>query len=131
MTKENISDIIKFDAKGLIPAIVQDYKSKEILMQAFMNEEALKITLKTNLAHYFSRSKNRLWQKGETSGQTQKIKEILIDCDGDSLILRVEQNGVACHTGRKSCFYRKIDKDGNLEINQEILVSEEELYGKK
>ncbi len=127
---ENLFDIIKFDAKGLIPAIVQDYESGEILMMAWMNEESLKLTLSTKTAHFFSRSRKKLWQKGETSGQTQKIKEILIDCDGDSLILKVKQKGVACHTGRKSCFYRNVDFKGQAKINQKIIISSEVLYGK-
>lgn len=135
MKEENIFDIIKFDEKGLIPVIAQDVVSNEILMMAFMNEEALKITLKTKLAHYFSRSRQKLWQKGETSGQIQEVKEVLIDCDGDALIVKIEQKGepkpVACHTGRKSCFFKTVQENGNLEINQEILVTKEELYGKK
>jgi phosphoribosyl-AMP cyclohydrolase len=135
MKGKNIFDIIKFDEKGLIPVIAQDVSSKEVLMMAFMNEEALKITLKTKLAYYFSRSRQKLWQKGETSGQIQEVKEVLIDCDGDALIIKIEQKGepvqVSCHTGRKSCFFRNVDENGDLEINQEILITKEELYGKK
>ena len=105
---------------GLIPVIVQDAESNEVLMLAYMNEEALQLTQSTKFAHYFSRSKNRLWKKGESSGHTQEVKEILIDCDNDTLLLKVKQNGVACHTGRKSCFFT------NLENNEEICEVEEQ-----
>lgn len=114
--------------------IAQDFENQEILMTAFANKEAVEMILKTGFAHYFSRSRQKLWKKGETSGQTQEIKEILIDCDGDSLLLKVKQNGqpqaVACHTGRRSCFWRTVENSGNLKINQEILVTKEELYGR-
>jgi phosphoribosyl-ATP pyrophosphohydrolase/phosphoribosyl-AMP cyclohydrolase len=94
---------------GLIPVIVQDVDSNEVLMLAYMNEEALNLTQSTKYAHYFSRSKQRIWKKGESSGHTQEVKEILIDCDNDTILLKVKQNGVACHTGRKSCFFRNLD----------------------
>lgn len=129
--QDNLFDIIKFDEKGLIPAVVQDYQSGEILMMAWMNKEALELTLAKKIAHYFSRSRNKLWQKGEISGQTQLVKELLVDCDGDCLVLKVKQKGVACHTGTKSCFFRSVDKNGQLEANQEILISSKELYGEK
>ncbi|NPA55052.1 MAG: bifunctional phosphoribosyl-AMP cyclohydrolase/phosphoribosyl-ATP diphosphatase HisIE [Epsilonproteobacteria bacterium] len=106
---------------GLIPVIVQDYETGEVLMLAYMNEEALKLTQQTKFAHYFSRSRNKLWKKGESSGHTQEVKEILIDCDNDTLLLKVKQNGVACHTGRKSCFFT------NLENNEEVLKVEKEI----
>ena len=105
--QENLFKIIKLDSKGLIPTIAQDFESGEVLMFAWMNEESLKLTIKTNFAHYFSRSRNKLWKKGETSGNVQEVKEILIDCDADCLILKIKQQGVACHTGTKSCFFRK------------------------
>lgn len=89
---------------GLIPVIAQDYKTQEVLMLAFMNKEALELSLQSGFAHYFSRSKQRIWKKGEQSGHTQKIYEILLDCDKDSLLVKVEQKGVACHSGAKSCF---------------------------
>ena len=92
---------------GLLPAIVQDHETKEILMLAYMNEEAFKKTVDTGVAHYFSRSRNKLWRKGETSGNEQIVKEILIDCDEDTILLKVKQSGGACHTGYRSCFYRK------------------------
>ena len=90
---------------GLIPVVTQEAKTNEVLMLAYMNKEALQLSLDTNIAHYFSRSKQRLWKKGESSGHTQEIVEILLDCDDDTILLKVNQKGVACHTGRKSCFY--------------------------
>jgi phosphoribosyl-ATP pyrophosphohydrolase/phosphoribosyl-AMP cyclohydrolase len=106
---------------GLVPVIVQDAETKEVLMLAYMNEEALKLTKETGYAHYFSRSRNKLWKKGESSGHTQEVKEILIDCDNDTLLLKVKQNGVACHTGRKSCFFTKLDtKETILDKEMEI-----------
>jgi phosphoribosyl-AMP cyclohydrolase len=129
--QENLFEIIKFNEAGLVPAIAQDFQNGEILMMAWMNQEALELTLKTNFAHYFSRSRGKLWKKGETSNQTQEIKEILIDCDGDSLILKVKQEGVACHTGTKSCFFRTVVDKNSLKVNQPKLVSSEELYGQK
>jgi len=106
---------------GLIPVIVQDVDSGEVLMLAYMNEEALNLTQQTKFAHYFSRSRNKLWKKGESSGHTQEVKEILIDCDNDTILLKVKQNGVACHTGRKSCFFT------NLENNEEVLKVEKKI----
>ena len=98
---------------GLLPAIVQESLSGEVLMLAYMNEEALNLSLKTGFAHYFSRTKNRIWKKGEESGNTQAIDEIFLDCDNDTILLKVVQNGgIACHTGEKSCFFRKISGDG-------------------
>ncbi len=99
---------LKFDDKGLIPAIAQDYETKEVLMIAYMNEESLQRTLKGKKACYFSRSRQKLWLKGETSGHFQHIKSIKYDCDADALLVEVEQVGVACHTGNRSCFFREI-----------------------
>ena len=99
---------LKFDQKGLIPAIIQDEKSKEILMVAYMNRKSLKITLKEKRTCFYSRSRKVLWRKGETSGNIQKVKAIYYDCDKDALLIKVKQKGPACHTGNKSCFYRKI-----------------------
>ena len=93
---------------GLIPVIIQDYQMKEVLMFAYMNETALKKTLDTGYAHYWSRSRKRLWMKGETSGNTQKILKILVDCDCDALLLLVEQKGNACHTGQRTCFHNEL-----------------------
>jgi len=99
---------LKFDTAGLIPAIAQDYETKEVLMIAYMNEESLQRTLEGKKACYFSRSRQKLWLKGETSGNFQHIKSIKYDCDADALLLEVEQVGVACHTGNRSCFFREI-----------------------
>ncbi len=99
---------LKFDDNGLIPVIVQEVSSLEVLMVAYANEEAILKTIETGYAHYYSRSRKKLWMKGETSGNTQAVKEILYDCDGDALIYLVEQKGPACHTGNRTCFYRKL-----------------------
>lgn len=124
---------MKLDFKklnGLLPVVVQDFKTNEILMLAFMNEEALNKTLKTKKAYFFSRSRNRLWMKGEESGNIQEVKEILVDCDNDSIILKVKQfGGAACHDGYKSCFYRKLI-DGNLKIIGKKVFNPEEKYEK-
>ena len=101
-------DEIKFDQAGLVPVIAQDVETKEILMLAYANEAALKKTVESGYAHYWSRSRKTLWKKGETSGNTQRVLSILIDCDGDALIYLVDQKGNACHTGRRSCFYRTL-----------------------
>ncbi|MEI8349982.1 MAG: phosphoribosyl-AMP cyclohydrolase [Candidatus Omnitrophota bacterium] len=99
---------LKFDEKGLIPAIVQDVKNGDVLMIAYMNEESLRITLKEKRTCFYSRSRQTLWRKGDTSGHIQKVKAVCYDCDCDALLIKVEQTGVACHTGESSCFYRKI-----------------------
>ena len=116
-------DLEKIDFKkqdGMIPVVVQDNETLEVLMLAYMNKEALELTISTNYAHYFSRSKQRLWKKGEESGHTQKVNEILLDCDNDTILLKVEQHGVACHTGRKSCFFTNIKTNeiiSDVEVN--------------
>lgn len=109
----------KFNADGLIPAIAQDEVTGEILMMAWMNDEALRQTIETGEATYFSRSRGKLWRKGETSGNTQTVERILIDCDQDTLLLKVTQRGPACHTDRKSCFYRAVSRDGALSFTGE------------
>lgn len=107
----------RYDANGLIAAIAQDIETKEILMLAWMNEEALQKTIGTGEAHYWSRSRQELWHKGATSGNIQHVSEIRIDCDQDAVILLVEQTGgAACHTGRKSCFYRVVDQENPAKI---------------
>jgi len=103
-----ISELI-FNRDGLIPAIVQDIYSNDVLMLAYMNEESFTKTLQTGMAHYWSRSRKKLWLKGETSGHYQYVKSINIDCDGDTLLLKVDQKGAACHTGHRSCFFRTIE----------------------
>ncbi len=99
----------RYDSNGLIAAIAQDHVTGEILMLAWMNAEALRLTLETSRATYWSRSRNKLWVKGEESGHTQRVIEARIDCDHDAVLLRVEQTGAACHTGQRSCFYRRIE----------------------
>ncbi|RXJ68010.1 bifunctional phosphoribosyl-AMP cyclohydrolase/phosphoribosyl-ATP pyrophosphatase [Halarcobacter ebronensis] len=106
---ESLESIDWEKMNGLIPVITQDSSSNEVLMLAYMNKDALELSLKTKYAHYFSRSKQRLWKKGESSGHTQEIENILIDCDNDTLLLKVKQKGVACHTGRKSCFFTNLE----------------------
>lgn len=102
----------RFDANGLVAAIAQDAETGEVLMLAWMNAEALRVTLETRKGTYWSRSRGKLWVKGETSGNTQDVVDVLVDCDQDAIILKVRQSGGACHTGRKSCFYRHVDADG-------------------
>jgi len=102
---------LNWDKHPLIPAIAQDHESNEVLMLAYMNQEAYELSLSSGYAHYFSRSKQRIWKKGESSNHTQEIKDILIDCDGDTLILKIHQNGVACHTGAKSCFFTSVTQE--------------------
>ncbi len=99
---------LKFDEEGLIPAIIQDYKTNEVLMVAYMNEKSLKKTIKIKKTCFWSRSRNQFWIKGETSGHFQCVKRITYDCDADALLIKVRQVGVACHTGNRSCFYRKL-----------------------
>jgi len=110
---------IDWDKTPLIPAIAQDNQTNEVLMLAYMNQEAYQLTLDSGYAHYFSRSKQRIWKKGESSNHTQEIKDMLIDCDGDTIVLKIKQNGVACHTGTKSCFFTSITQDKVI-LKQEI-----------
>jgi phosphoribosyl-AMP cyclohydrolase len=115
---------------GLVPAIVQDYETGEVLMLAFMNQEAWEATLSTGKATYFSRSRQTLWVKGETSGNLQVVKEILVDCDEDTVLLKVEQRGgAACHTGYRSCFYRKME-NGTLSNIGKLIFDPQEVYNK-
>ncbi len=108
---------------GLLPAIVQDYQTNEVLMLAYINNQAWEKTLETGKAHYWSRSRNQLWLKGETSGHVQIIHQILVDCDDDTIIYKVEQlGGAACHTGHRSCFYRRLDGDGLLQEKKGFLT---------
>jgi phosphoribosyl-AMP cyclohydrolase len=115
---------------GLVPVIVQDYQTGEILMLAYMNPDAFNATLSTGKATYYSRSRQTLWVKGETSGNMQLIKEIRIDCDDDTVLLKVEQlGGAACHTGYRSCFYKKVE-DGSIRIMEEPIFDPSEVYDK-
>ena len=118
---------IAFDGHGLVPAIAQQHDSREVLMVAWMNRASLTETLATGRVCYWSRSRQQLWRKGETSGQTQSLVELRIDCDGDVVLLLVDQFGVACHTGRRSCFFRAV-RDGELKTIAEVEVDPAELY---
>ncbi|MBD3788976.1 MAG: bifunctional phosphoribosyl-AMP cyclohydrolase/phosphoribosyl-ATP diphosphatase HisIE [Campylobacterales bacterium] len=117
---------IDWQKNPLIPAIAQDYETNDVLMLAYMNQEAYELTLATGYAHYFSRSKQRIWKKGESSNHTQEIKDILLDCDADTIILKVKQNGVACHTGRKSCFFTSVVQD---KVILDQAVDTDAIYG--
>ncbi|VUD53918.1 Phosphoribosyl-AMP cyclohydrolase [Thalassocella blandensis] len=124
----NFVDEIKWDSNGLIPAIAQDAQSGRILMVAWMNREALMLTVQEKRAVYWSRSRQSLWRKGETSGNTQSVRDIRLDCDADVILLHVEQlGGIACHTGRESCFYRKL-VDDRWEVTDDVLKDPKELY---
>ena len=123
-------DAVRFNEDGLIPAIAQQHDTGEVLMMAWMNREALEETLTTQRVCYFSRSRQKLWRKGETSGQQQHLKSAALDCDGDTLLVQVEETGPACHTGRRSCFYVSLGAD-SAKITSEPLIDPATLYGKK
>lgn len=128
MSADNWLEAIRWDAAGLVPAIAQDVQSGRVLMMAWMNREALQLTAETGLAHYWSRSRNRLWKKGESSGHMQQVRELRLDCDGDVILMQVEQGqGMACHTGRESCFYRRLD-DGGWQACDPVLKDPAEIY---
>ena len=121
---QNIVEKIDWAKSDLIPVIAQDHETNEVLMLAYMNKEALSLTLKTKKAHYFSRSKQRIWMKGESSGNIQNIKDMYIDCDNDTLLLKIDQiGGAACHTGRKSCFFTKLESDEIISEVDESAIS--------
>ena len=126
-------DNLAFNDAGLIPAIAQQHDTGEVLMMAWMNRESITETLNTSRVCYWSRSRQSFWRKGESSGQIQMLKEFRFDCDKDTLLLKVDQTGPACHTGRKSCFYHLVNKDKKDEvvIDSEPLIDPEELYGSK
>jgi phosphoribosyl-AMP cyclohydrolase len=107
-----IPENLKFDEKGLIPAVIQDWQNGEVLMVAYMNAESVRRTVETGLTWFWSRSRRKYWQKGETSGHVQRVKDILYDCDQDTLLVKVEQSGPACHTGERSCFFRSFSEKG-------------------
>lgn len=126
----SIAEAVKFDADGLVPAVAQQHDTGEVLMLAWMNRDALAETLATGRVCYWSRSRGRLWRKGESSGQVQRLVELRIDCDGDTLLLRVDQHGVACHTGRRSCFYRAVGPDGVISEVLSVERDPKDLYGR-
>ena len=122
-------DKIQFNDKGLVPVVTQDFSSNEILMMAWMNKEALSLSVKTKKAVYLSRSRKKLWFKGEESGNTQQIIEIFTDCDQDVILLKVNQKGgIACHTGRANCFFNKLENDKWIRIS-EVIKDPKEIYG--
>ncbi|MEI6639736.1 MAG: phosphoribosyl-AMP cyclohydrolase [Chlorobium sp.] len=123
-------ETVKFDEKGLVPAIVQDHETGKVLMMAWMNLESLQMTLEKQKACYWSRSRKKLWLKGESSGNMQVVHDILIDCDGDTLLLKVSQTGGACHAGYHSCFYRKATDELTMEICDTLMFNPDEVYGK-
>ena len=126
MSLEAVINRVDWEKSELLPVIVQDNANNEVLMMAYMDKEALELSLSTKTAHYFSRSKQRIWKKGESSGHTQQIHSFNIDCDNDTLLIKVTQEGVACHTGRRSCFFTELESG---EANSEVEVSSEALYG--
>ena len=123
---QNILNTVDWEKSSLLPVIVQEVGTNEVLMMAYMDREALELSLTTKVAHYFSRSKQRIWKKGETSGHTQAIQEFLLDCDNDTLLIKVAQEGVACHTGRKSCFFTNIETG---EAVSDVEVDSAAMYG--
>ncbi|KER11114.1 MAG: phosphoribosyl-AMP cyclohydrolase [[Candidatus Thermochlorobacteriaceae] bacterium GBChlB] len=130
-TSIDFLDNVKFDKEGLVAAIAQDAETNKVLMLAYMNRESLEITLRDKKACYWSRSRKELWLKGATSGNYQEVKEILLDCDGDAIVLKIKQTGGACHTGYESCFYRRVDANNQLEICDQIVYDAESAYAKK
>ena len=123
----DLLDAIKFNDDGLVAAIAQQHDTGEVLMMAWMNKEAVTETVSTGRVCYFSRSRGKLWRKGESSNQIQKLVDFRIDCDGDTILLKVDQDGVACHTGRRDCFYRAW-RDNELQTIAEVLIDPDKLY---
>jgi phosphoribosyl-AMP cyclohydrolase len=120
-------DDIKYDSHGLVPVVVQDFQNNEVLMVSYMNRESLKTTLETGKTHFWSRSRQEYWMKGESSGHTQEVKEIFIDCDADCVLMKVEQKVAACHTGFRGCFYRKWE-GGEFKTVGTKVFNEEDVY---
>ena len=133
---QHVFNSLKYNEQGLIPAIAQQYDTKEVLMMAWMNAESLQETVKEGRVCYFSRSRQSLWRKGESSGQVQILKELRMDCDGDTLLLLVDQTGPACHTGRRNCFYLTLDQDGEgasksaIKVADAPIIDPKDLYKK-
>ena len=123
-------DNLKLNDQGLIPAIIQEEGTGRVLMMAWMNADSIRDTIEKGKTHFWSRSRQKYWMKGESSGNTQQVKDVAYDCDADTLLIQVEQIGAACHEGYKSCFFRSV-KEGEGEITEERLIDPEEMYGKK
>ncbi|MFO1476687.1 MAG: phosphoribosyl-AMP cyclohydrolase [Verrucomicrobiota bacterium] len=125
-------DKLKFDANGLVPAIIQEQKTGRVLMMAWMNRASLEKTIESGKTHFWSRSRQKFWMKGESSGHTQQVKDIAFDCDGDTLLIQVEQIGAACHEGYQSCFFRSIEGNGaTFRTTEPMLEDPAKIYGKK
>jgi phosphoribosyl-AMP cyclohydrolase len=128
----SVFDQLKFNADGLIPAVIQEAATGRVLMMAWMNRESLEKTLATGKTHFWSRSRQKFWMKGESSGHVQTVKNVAFDCDGDTLLLQVDQIGAACHEGYKSCFFRSVSGDGDgFKTTEPQLQTPESIYGKK
>lgn len=130
-TMSSFYDRLKFTADGLIPAIVQEQATGRVLMMAWMNRASLEKTVETGKTHFWSRSRQKFWMKGETSGHTQTVRDIAFDCDGDTLLIQVEQIGAACHEGYKSCFFRSVDGNGAFKVTEPQLKPPGDIYGRK
>ncbi len=128
MMTDDVVNALKYDANGLIPAIAQQYDTNEVLMMAWMNRQSVAETLRSGRVCYWSRSRSKLWRKGETSGQIQQLKEFRWDCDADTVLLLVDQKGVACHTGRRNCFFNAL-RDGGISTIADPEVDPKDLYG--
>jgi len=125
-------DKLKYNADGLIPAIIQEQSTGRVLMMAWMNRASIETTVSTGKTHFWSRSRQKFWMKGESSGHTQTVKDIAFDCDGDTLLIQVEQIGAACHEGYQSCFFRSVDaKSSDFRITEPVLKAPSEIYGKQ
>ncbi len=130
ITQETLESL-KYDGNGLIPAVVVDAETNEVLMVAYMNKDSLADTVKTGKTHFWSRSRQQYWMKGESSGNTQEVQSIHIDCDVDTLVVKVTPAGAACHNGYRSCFYRKLNDAGEFEVVDERMFDPDDVYGKK
>ena len=126
----NFFEKLKFNDDGLIPAIIQEEETGRVLMMAWMNESSLKTTIEKGKTHFWSRSRQKYWMKGESSGHTQQVKSIAFDCDGDTLLIQVSQVGAACHEGYQSCFFRTINDAGDFDVSENRLVNPNEIYNK-
>jgi len=124
-------DIVKFDEKGLVPAVIQDVDSGQVLMVAYMNRTALERTIETGKTHFWSRSRQKYWMKGESSGHTQDVQEIYVDCDADCVLIKVKQHGAACHEGYYSCFFRRLGAEGGWTVVGERVFDPNDVYGRK
>lgn len=128
---ETLDTLLKFNENGLIPAIAQQHDTGEILMMAWMNRAAIDESLKTGRVCYWSRSRQAYWRKGESSGQVQTLIKLRVDCDGDTILLLVDQAGVACHTGRRNCFFNEVNANGDITVIADVVISPDALYGDK